>query len=178
MELVLFYILSALSLVSAIAVLCCRNPIYSALSLVACMFGIAGHFALLDAHFLAVIQVVVYAGAIIVLVLFVTMLLNVNADLIAKSSKFLWIVGGATVMLLLARLLPWVVAQFDTDQAIIPMVQIEGTVQNLGFLLFGDYVLTFEIAGVLILAAMVGAIIVAEEQDSQNTLSQKEADNA
>ena len=58
------------------------------------------------------------------------------------------------------------------------MVQIEGTVQNLGFLLFGDYVLTFEIAGVLILAAMVGAIIVAEEQDSQNTLSQKEADNA
>lgn len=178
MEIVLFYILAALTLVSAVAVLYCRNPIYSALSLVACMFGVAGHFALLDAHFLAVIQVVVYAGAIIVLVLFVTMLLNVNADLINRTSKFLWLAGGAFFLLLMATLLPWVLTQFDTSEKVLAMNPVQGTVQNLGQILFGDYVLTFEIAGVLILAAMVGAIIVAEEKDHKDLPKQQGADNA
>jgi NADH-quinone oxidoreductase subunit J len=163
MEAILFWVLSATAVASALAMVASlRNSVAAALFLVLVMVALAGLFVLLHAEFIGLIQVMVYAGAIVVLFLFVIMLLNLRGEgMGAENQPLVKAVGtvvaaaltGKLVLILLATRAPW------------PEVPAEfGTVRQMGRALFTDFVLPFEIAGVLLLAAIVGAVVLAKRE--------------
>src|SRR6187402_126908 len=150
MNQLLFFSLSALTIVSALIVVFTRKPMYSVLSLIACFFTIAGHYILLHAQFLAITHVIVYAGAIMVLFLFVVMLLNLNTDSdLPKSGKLriaAMIAAGMLFVTLLASLKATSFGEFA-----FPPPSDQGLVQHVGQRLFTDYLLPFEISSILFL---------------------------
>lgn len=157
---ILFYFLSALALISAIAVITSKNPVYSVLSLIVTFFCISGHYILLNAQFLAVVNIIVYAGAIMVLFLFVIMLMSLDKEAEPQKNKWLKLAGavsGGSLLLVL------VAALRNTEAA---MAQVKGgeigLIQNLGKALFTDFVVPFEISSVLFLSAMVGAVVIGK----------------
>jgi NADH-quinone oxidoreductase subunit J len=159
----LFYFLSILALYSAVMVLASRKPIHSVLYLTLTMFAIAGHYILLNAQFLAVIHVIVYAGAIMVLFLFTVMLLNLNKD--ERSSKPFWVkaaagISGAMLMLVLISIF----RTYDLEVNHNPMLTQIGLVKNLGKVLFREYLIPFEVSAVLFLTAMVGAVLLGKKE--------------
>ncbi len=159
----LFGILSFLAIMFALMVVFTRNPVNSVLYLVLTFFCIAGHYLLLNAQFLAVVHIVVYAGAIMVLFLFIIMLMNLNEDnepqkgLVAKIIS--GCIGGVLLVVLVGSLKGAEQMQLQQTGA----SQI-GLVKNLGKVLFGEFLFPFEIASVLLLAAMVGAILLAKKE--------------
>lgn len=153
----IFYLLAGLIVGSSLAVLLIPNPIYATLSLVGNLLAVAGVYALLNAHFLAVVQVTVYAGAVMVLVLFVIMLIN-NRDIERRiPSKIYFIFGGSLALLFLFLIIPRLSISENASS-------VEGGVHSFGLLLFQDYVINFQIAGIILLAAMVGAIMVGRQR--------------
>ena len=161
---ILFWGLSALALVSAIMVVASKNPVHSILSLIAVFFAISGHYILLNAQFLAIVNIIVYAGAIMVLFLFVVMLMNLNAESEPKKNRLLQFAGlisGGCLFLVL-------IAAITKSGASANMVQMgsgnSGLIKELGKVLFSDYVIPFEISSVLFLSAMIGAVIVGKKE--------------
>jgi NADH-quinone oxidoreductase subunit J len=159
-----FYLLSSLAIFSALMVVFSRNPVHSVLYLVVTFFAITGHYALLNAQFLAIVNFIVYAGAIMVLFLFVVMLLNLNAQIephkhnLAKLAAV--ISGGLLLFVLLASVRG--MENFKPDMATYdPTI---GQVKKLGNVLFRQYMLPFEISSVLFLSAMVGAVLLGKKQ--------------
>lgn len=159
----LFWILSVAALSCALGVILSRNPVNSVLFLILTFFAISGHYILMNAQFLAVVNIIVYAGAIMVLFLFVIMLMNLNADVEPQKSKLIQLAGamsgGALLLVLLAAL---------RSATLIPLEQTStdiGLISNLGKVLFTQYVLPFEISSVLFLSAMIGAIIIGKKDD-------------
>ncbi len=157
---ILFWFLSALSIFSAIMVVISKNPVHSVLWLVAVFFTISGHYILLNAQFLAIVNLIVYAGAIMVLFLFIIMLMNLNADTEPQKNKWLKIAGviggGALLLVLVAAL-----KDADTRTRIVETGGGDiGLIHNLGLVLFNEYVIPFEISSVLFLSAMVGTVVV------------------
>jgi len=159
----LFYILSALTVTSALVVVFTKHPMYSVLSLVVCFFTIAGHYILLNAQFLAITHIIVYAGAIMVLFLFVVMLLNLNRESEPDKSnklKFAAIVSAGMLFLtLIAAMKSTTLAPFEY-----PPASNNGLVQHVGQRLFTDYLLPFEISSILFLSAMIGAVVLAKKE--------------
>ena len=159
----LFFFLSALAVLSALMVVLSRNPVYSVLSLIACFFAIAGHYFLLNSQFLAMVHIIVYAGAIMVLFLYVIMMLNLNTDtepnksLLSKSAAM--ITGGLLMLVL-------IVALRDTAKMEVtaPMKSDIGLIENLGNVLYTQYMLPFEVSSILFLAAMVGAVMLGKKE--------------
>lgn len=158
-----FYFLSFLCVLSALLVVFSKNPVHSVLYLVICFFGIAGHYILLNAQFLAVVHIIVYAGAIMVLFLFVIMLLNLNKE--SEPHKSSWmklaavITGGLLALVLTGALK-------SAEQLAKPEyanTQI-GLIKNLGKVLFNEFLLPFEVSSILFLAAMVGAVMLGKKQ--------------
>ena len=143
-----FIILSTLTLLSALGVIFNRNPIYSALHLVLCFFSIAGHYLYLNAPFLAAIQIIVYAGAIMVLFLFMLMLFNLNQDSVVPSSFSFKLNVGAIITLMIGSLVSIALLHSFAGNATPP---IEGSIHALGKLLFTIYALPFELSSVLFL---------------------------
>ena len=166
---VIFWFLSALAVFAAIMVITRRNPVFSVLWLIVVFFTISGHYILLNAQFLAIVNIIVYAGAIMVLFLFVIMLMNLNKD--NEPKKNLWIKlagivsGGSLLTILLAVL--YSAADMTNKTAQIKTGNI-GLIENLGMALFSDYVFTFEIASLLFLSAMVGAIVIGKKEKLDN----------
>lgn len=166
-ELIAFFLISVVTLAGAMGVVLAANPINSALSLLSTLFGVAALFALLGAHFLAMAQIVVYAGAILVLVLFVLMLLNVKVE--ARTIGQIVSVGCAALagVGLLVLVVPGLLSMFsgfragDVGRIGAVTAVSEGTVRNIGLLLYTKYVFTFEVASVLLLVGIVGAVMVA-----------------
>ena len=159
---VLFWFLSALALVAAIGVISSKNPIFSVLWLIVVFFAISGHYILMNAQFLAIVNIIVYAGAIMVLFLFVIMLMNLNAE--AEPVKNLYmkmagIISGLTLMIVFVAALSNSATQNTVIRAGTPV----GLIENLGKALFTQYVVPFEIASVLFLSAMVGAIVIGKK---------------
>ena len=159
---ILFWFLSILALVSAILVVVSKNPVHSVLWLILVFFAISGHYILMNAQFLAIVNLIVYAGAIMVLFLFVFMLMNLNADTEPQKNKWLKIAGviaaGSLLLVLVAALKN---ADLKTQLAEMSGGNI-GLIHNLGMVLFNDYVVPFEISSVLFLSAMVGVVVIGK----------------
>lgn len=159
-----FYLFAIVLIGSAVMVVSARNPVHAVLYLILAFFNAAGLFVLLGAEFLAMILVVVYVGAVMVLFLFVVMMLDVNfAELRAGVLKILP-VGLVVGLLLLFELLfvvgAWVTApQLANDAPTPPPAEVSNT-KALGQLLYTDYVYLFEAAGLILLVAMIGAIVL------------------
>jgi NADH-quinone oxidoreductase subunit J len=158
----LFILLSAMAVGSAVMMLVSKNPVKSILWLIVVFFAISGHYILLNAQFLAIVNIIVYAGAIMVLFLFVVMLMNLNDALEPAKNYRLHIIsivsGGSLLLIVLAALL-----QNNRAQLVQMKIGDQGLIQNLGKVLFTNYVLPFEIASVLFLSAMVGAVILSKK---------------
>lgn len=158
----LFYLLAALSIISALLVVFSKVPMYSVLWLVVCFFTIAGHYIMLNAQFLAIVHIIVYAGAIMVLFLFVVMLLNLNKE--NEQHKNNWIrfaaviSGGVLFLTLVAAMRSADIVSYNLP----PKSEI-GYVQNVGMKLFTDFVLPFEVSSILFLSAMIGAVVLAKK---------------
>lgn len=157
-----FFFLSFVAILSALLVVFSRNPVYSVLYLIITFFAIAGHYVLLNAQFLAVVHVIVYAGAIMVLFLYVIMLLNLNEESEPHKSNLLKIAAAICAGLLLIVLVGSLKgAELVNYQQAANNPEL-GTVKNLGMVLFTDFLLPFEITSVLLLAAMVGAVMIGK----------------
>ncbi len=162
---ILFWFLSALALGGALMMVTSKNPVYSVLWLIVVFFAISGHYILLNAQFLAIVNIIVYAGAIMVLFLFVIMLMNLNAN--NEPQKNVWMkiagaVAGGSLFLV------FVAAIRQTEALKIQNVNTggqTGLIHLLGKVLFTDYVLPFEIASILFLSAMVGAVVIGKKGD-------------
>jgi NADH-quinone oxidoreductase subunit J len=161
---ILFWILTAMALGSALMVVTSKNPVYSVLYLIICFFAISGHYVLLNAQFLAVVNIIVYAGAIMVLFLFVIMLMNLNASVEPQKNKWLKmagaLAGGCLLLVMVAALKN---AELKTQLTQTGSGDI-GLIKNLGTALFKDYVVPFEISSVLFLSAMVGAVVIGKKE--------------
>jgi NADH-quinone oxidoreductase subunit J len=159
----LFYLFASLTLLSGLLVVVnpfSRNPVTSAMFLVLTMVFLSGLFVMLHAFFLAAVQILVYAGAVMVLFLFVIMLLDIKAEEQRKIKLFSMGLGGASVGGLLLLILISIF-QGEVGQGGYP--RVEGNTANLGELLFTNYLLPFEIVSVLLLVAMVGAILLSKK---------------
>src|SRR5690349_7715822 len=143
-----------------------KNPVHSVLYLIITFFCIAGHYVLLNAEFLAVVHVIVYAGAIMVLFLYVIMMLNLNQESEPHKSTLLkvtaTICAGLLIIVLIGSLkgTELMIAQNQTDSS-------TGMVKNLGKVMFNEFLLPFEITSVLLLAAMVGAIMIGKSETAK-----------
>ncbi len=161
---ILFWFLSVVAIFSALMVITSKNPVYSVLWLIVTFFSISGHYILLNAQFLAIVNIIVYAGAIMVLFLFVIMLMNLNKESEPQKNRWLKMAGAVAGGCLLLVL---VAALKDTDikqqQALVNAGGI-GLIKNLGKELFTTYVVPFEISSVLFLSAMVGAVVIGKKE--------------
>jgi NADH-quinone oxidoreductase subunit J len=162
---ILFWFLSALALFSAVMVLISKNPVHSVLWLIVVFFSISGHYILLNAQFLAIVNLIVYAGAIMVLFLFVIMLMNLNNNTEPQRNSLIKLAGVVAGCLLLTVMVSAVrsAGEISKSQAVMNEGDI-GLIQNLGKILFTDYVVPFEISSVLFLSAMVGAVVIAKKE--------------
>ena len=165
----LFYFLAAVSTVSAVAVVTSRHPLYSALFLVIALFALAGIFLLLEAYFLAAVQVIVYAGAIVVLFIFVIMLLNLGAaQRFLKISEPRVLVGIGVAVVFAAEVIAAVrMAAAGGGEGLSVEVsrgEAVGGAYSVGEALFTKYLFPFEVASLLLLVALVGAVILAKRE--------------
>ena len=161
---IIFLLLSVMAVGSALMMITSKNPVNSVLWLIVVFFAISGHYILLNAQFLAIVNIIVYAGAIMVLFLFVVMLMNLNAETEPIKNRRLQLVGvvsGGTLLLIIVS----AISKIDVEQ----LVQINsgdsGLIKVLGMNLFKNYVLPFEISSVLFLSAMIGAVVIGKKEE-------------
>jgi NADH-quinone oxidoreductase subunit J len=161
----LFWLFALLMLIFGVAVVINRNPVASALSLVVSFLGLAALFMSLDAYFVGIIQVLVYAGAVMVLFLFIIMLLNLQAE---ERRRINWLAtaGGISVAVILLAQIFLVVGQFQVARQTFPPLARSTTddVWNIGALLFSNYNLPFQIIGVLVLVATIGVVLLGRRE--------------
>jgi len=167
-DLLLFYFFAAITVGGSLLVVAQRNPIYSVVSIVAAFCGLSGLYVLLEAPFVAVVQIIIYAGAILVLFLFTVMLLNASREDAAEwdRSHPYYRPGptrvGVVLAVLLLGQLAWVVSRIPELQAGVgDAAPAASSVRLLGRVLFTDYMFAFEVTSILIIAAMVGAVVLA-----------------
>ena len=158
----LFYLLGLLTVISALFVVLNRNPVYSAVMLVFCFFSLAALYVLLEAYFVAVLEIIVYAGAIMVLFLFVIMLINVGNEM--KTSKYLQKTKAIPLFLMSLFLLNILLLILWRSEGLHQPSTIStvGNIAAIGQALFTKYVLPFEIASLLLLVALIGTVYLAK----------------
>jgi NADH-quinone oxidoreductase subunit J len=165
-HLILFLAFGAVCVGGAVNLLAQRHPINSALSLIAVMAALAGEYLLLGAEFVAAVQVIVYAGAIMVLFVFVIMLLNAGEEEETKGSRIAILIG-VPGMLIASVLMAWVVLWRSGTEPV-AIGALPGAPADIAQLLFRDFLLPFEVTSVLILIAIMGAVVLASRPDSQS----------
>ena len=166
MELVVFVLASAMVLIGAVGVIVSSNPVHAAISLILTLFGIAVHFVALEAHFLAAVEVIVYAGAIVVLFLFVIMLLGVDKseDLSVEPFAIQRPLAGVIAV----GLVGLVIASVVRARSILftgPALNADGdsNIKALAANLYGDYVFVFELTSVLLIVAVAGTVVMTRK---------------
>ena len=160
----LFWSFAFLMLVFGAAVVLNRNPIASALSLVICFMGLSALFMSLDAFFIGIIQVLVYAGAVMVLFLFIIMLLDLRVERLRKIN-YVAVTGGSAVALIFFLQIYFVVRQLSAAQRPFPPLAAKiDDVHNIGALLFTNFNLPFQIIGVLVLVATIGVVVLSKRE--------------
>ncbi|WP_395625667.1 NADH-quinone oxidoreductase subunit J [Daejeonella sp.] len=163
MSISLFYFVAFLSIFFALLVVFAKNPVHSVLYLIVTFFTFTIHYILLNAQFLAIVNFIVYMGAIMVLFLFVLMLLNLNEGSIGSKSNLLKMVGVIAGMCLIITLVGSAKVLNASDPLIL-QTQDLGLVKNLGKVLFSKFLLPFEISSILLLSAMVGSVLLAKKE--------------
>ncbi len=162
---ILFYILSTLTIGSAALTILSKNPIHSAIWLVVSFFSIAGHYILLNAQFLGMVHIMVYSGAIMILMLFTIMLMNLNIS--TEIQKPIVVKLTATVAFCLVGLV--FVAAIMKANPIVETYQNSGedfqSIKVLGQVLLNEYVVPFEMAAVLLLLSMIGAVLISKKDN-------------
>ncbi|WIY25673.1 NADH-quinone oxidoreductase subunit J [Parasedimentitalea psychrophila] len=168
MEREFFLLLSGVATISALLVVLARNPVHSALALVACLVQIAALYVLLGAPFLAVIQIFVYVGAVMVLFLFVIMMLDVRKEAQARYLRNAAFPGLIVLALLAAELFTLLMQSTRLHAALgagQPITE-QPSVEALSLLLFQDFLLPFEVASVILLVALIGAVVLARPDEA------------
>ncbi|KIH77608.1 NADH dehydrogenase subunit J [Geoalkalibacter ferrihydriticus] len=165
MELLFFYLVAMVAVLSGFSVVMCKNPVNSGISLVMTFFCLAIFYVMLYAPFMAAVQVLVYAGAIMVLILFVIMLLNLGPEMMKKFRH--GVIGGAIVSaIVMLQVMMFVnrgtVAGVQGDITKQRVLE-EGHMQIMGLKLFTEFMLPFQITGILLLIAIVGALVLAKK---------------
>ena len=166
--LILFYILSAITLGTAFLTILSKNPIHSAIYLVLCFFSIAGHYLMFNAQFLAIVHLIVYSGAIMILMLFTIMLMNLNKEDEKNKSVLSRIAAVISFCLVCFVLL----AAFVKSQP--EMIQYKNSgedfqsIRVLGKVLLNDYMVPFEFASILLLVSMIGAVLLSKKEHINN----------
>ena len=163
LHLTLFLVFGAVCLAGAINLLVQRHPINSALSLVAVMAALAGEYLLLGAEFVGAVQVIVYAGAIMVLFVFVIMLLNAGEEERTRGSHIALLIG-VPGMLTGSLLIAWVLLHHSGTEAV-GIGALPGPPKALAQLLFHDFLLPFEVTSILILIAILGSVVLAAKPE-------------
>ena len=158
---ILFFIFAAICVAGAINLLLQKHPIHSALSLIVVMGSLALLYLLLGAEFVAVIQIIVYAGAIMVLFVFTIMLLNAGAEEHTDGSRVALLFGAPATAALVGMVVYVLVRGTPIDVQIGKFV---GTTKNVALMLFKEYLLPFEVTSVLILVAIMGAVVLARKE--------------
>lgn len=158
----LFILLAVMAVGSALMMLLSKSPVHSILWLIVVFFSISGHYVLLNAQFLAIVNIIVYAGAIMVLFLFVVMLMNLNTETEPAKNYRLHLIGiisaGSLLLVLLSALM-----SVNMHQPVMMRIGDAGLIKKLGKTLFTNYVLPFEISSVLFLSAMIGAVVIGKK---------------
>lgn len=163
--LLLFCILSVVTIATAFLTIYSRNPIHSAIYLVICFFSIAGHYLLLNAQFLAVVHIIVYSGAIMILFLFTIMLMNLNKEHEVHKPRFTRL--GAIVsffLLCVVLLLIFKNSKPIADNSYSVTGEDFQSIKVLGKVLLNEYMVPFEYASILLLIAMIGAVLLSKKE--------------
>ncbi|HVP42468.1 MAG TPA: NADH-quinone oxidoreductase subunit J [Terriglobales bacterium] len=159
-----FYFLSGLAVLSALAVILRRNPVHSAIALIVTLLSLAGLYLMLYAPFVAGVQIILYVGGIMVLFLFVIMLVNIDRTLVEEQFNKQWLVGIAATLALGALF----VSAYLKGSSMFPTRVVElserSNTQDIGVMLYRNYLLPFEIASLLLLVAIVGAVVMAKKR--------------
>jgi NADH-quinone oxidoreductase subunit J len=167
--LILFCVLAAVTLATAFLTIFTKNPIHSAIYLVICFFSIAGHYLLLNSQFLALVHIIVYSGAIMILFLFTIMLMNLNKeDEVHKPRVTRW---AAVILFCLMCLV--LIAIFINSKPIVGEYVSTGedyqSIQVLGKVLLNEYMVPFEYASILLLVAMIGTVLLSKKEKTGKT---------
>lgn len=162
LQMLVFLVLAAVAVAAAVNVIVLRHPIHSAISLIVVMVSLAGLFLTLEAEFIAALQIIVYAGAIMVLFVFVIMLLNAGEEERTNMSRMARYVGVPLGIVLLGEL------AYQVGAATLSMTAqpaVGGAIHGLSMLLFQDFVFPFELTSILILIAILGAMVLAQRRE-------------
>jgi NADH-quinone oxidoreductase subunit J len=162
--LIIFFVLSAITLASAFLTIYSKNPIHSAIYLVICFFSIAGHYLLLNAQFLALVHIIVYSGAIMILFLFTVMLMNLNKEDEVHKPRITRL-GAIVFFTLMCAIL---ITVFINSKPISDIYETTGedyqSIKVLGKVLLNEYMVPFEFASVLLLVAMIGTVLLSKKE--------------
>lgn len=168
--LILFYVLATITLSTAFLTIYSKNPIHSAIYLVICFFSIAGHYLLFNAQFLAIVHIIVYSGAIMVLFLFTIMLMNLNREDEVHKPRITRL--GAIVVFCLMSLV--LIAIFVNSKPIVGEYDTSGddfqSIKVLGKVLLNEYMVPFEFASILLLVAMIGTVLLSKKENTTKKL--------
>jgi NADH-quinone oxidoreductase subunit J len=159
-----FYVLSALAVISGVLVITRRNAVHSALALIVTLLAVSGLYLMLYAPFVAGVQIIVYAGGIMVLFLFVIMLVNLERTVKERQFNRIWPAGVLAAVALLGLFVSvYVKGKTLFPEHDIPLPETSNT-QQIGVMLYGNYMFSFEIASLLLLVAILGAVIMAKKR--------------
>lgn len=166
---IIFFVLATIGVLSALTTIFAKNPIYSIIGLIVTFFTISGHYVLMNAQFLAIVNVIVYAGAIMVLFLFVVMMMNLN-EIPEQVKRGGWKVAAAISS---GALLLVLVAVFRSSDELIQTASNPeiGLIHTLGKVLMNDYLFPFIMTSVLLNVAMIGAVLIAKREKQVQTAS-------
>lgn len=167
---ILFFVLAGLTVLSGLLTVLTKNPVHSILYLIITFFSISGHYVLLNAQFLAVVNIIVYAGAIMVLFLFVVMLMNLNKEDKSFGKPFV-ILAGVIISAIFFALTAGIIFQSDvtTNNSTLLAEGNIGLTEKIGMALYSDYVIPFELASILFMGAMIGAVLLSKKTDDLTT---------
>jgi NADH-quinone oxidoreductase subunit J len=164
MMMLLFFALAAIAVAGAVSLILMKEPIHSALSLITVMVALAGLYLLLGAEFISAVQIIVYAGAIMVLFVFVIMLLNAGEEERTNFSRMATYIGLPLGLVFAAALVYWAARG---TQGVPEATATTGVTRSLAMMLFQDYVFPFELSSILILVAILGAVVLARQESGQ-----------
>ncbi|WP_333599316.1 NADH-quinone oxidoreductase subunit J family protein [Flavobacterium sp.] len=164
---IIFYVLAAITLSTAFLTIYSKNPIHSAIYLVICFFSIAGHYLLFNAQFLAIVHIIVYSGAIMVLFLFTIMLMNLNKEDEVHKPRITRL-GAIVVFIVLSIVLITIFIHSKTIMGPYdPLGEDFQSIRKLGNVLLNEYMVPFEFASILLLVAMIGVVLLSKKEKTE-----------